>query len=423
MGIVSTNVLVGGNGSGSSGANGADLPTRLKSLSANGGNKFVTLTLGYENTNFVTGVQVNYKVGGYPTSPTDGQSITISGAATSIKITSLTNQLIYYFRVFLYREVDNTKYYQTDITNARISAKPRAVEITGMTPDIEGDGFMVFTKSGKFNMSAPVGTRIVIGGGGDGGYSGYGNTYEDEEEGDTYGESIQGSVGQISTLKIGSTTYRSDRTNSRNIITTKAGKVGGGGTGGTGGKGSNGSGGTMARGHSGANGGNGGSGGLPNGSGGIGGEGGNGGSSKKIGYGGSGGTGGTGGASGNGTSGFSGSKGTGGSSTTGQGGSGGSGGAGAIGDSTGMYSYGGRGGNGHDGNGDSSLISGQGCEGGRGGDGGFVTEVILQGDISNATCTLTIGTKGIGRVPDGNYSEGERGYDGGNGVLIIEWDT
>lgn len=164
MGVVSTNArMISGNGSGN--ANGADLPTHLSSLSVNSGNKFVTLSLGYINTSFVSGIQVNYKTGSYPTSPSNGNSIAVTGAATSINITGLTNAVTYYFRVFLYNEVNGVKYYQTDITNARITGVPRVVEVSGITPFAVGADHLVITQSGSFNLTAPKGTKIILGGG------------------------------------------------------------------------------------------------------------------------------------------------------------------------------------------------------------------------------------------------------------------
>lgn len=161
-----TNVpIINRGGSGSGGTTGADLPTHLSSLSANPGNKFVTLTLGYTNTSYVSGVQVNYKTGSYPTSPSDGNSMTVTDAQTSIKVEGLTNALTYYFRVFLYNEVDGVKCYQTDITNARVTAIPRAVEITGIIPLAQGSNYIVITQSGSGTISAPAGTTIILGSG------------------------------------------------------------------------------------------------------------------------------------------------------------------------------------------------------------------------------------------------------------------
>lgn len=248
MGIVSTNVaFIRKSGSGSGGAYGVDLPTHLKSLSANGGNKFVTLTLEYENTNLVTGVQINYKTGSYPASSTDGQSMTVSGAATSIKITGLTNTLMYYFRVFLYREVDGVKYYQTDITNARVTGVPRGIAITGITAKVTGTDFMVIENSGTFTLTAPKGTKITLGGGAadgnapdfygdsdnypqDGGLGGYVSqfTLSDDVVNKECTLTVGATNGSKTTLKIGNTTYTSNGARGT-VVNTKWGPIGGNG--------------------------------------------------------------------------------------------------------------------------------------------------------------------------------------------------
>lgn len=185
MGYVRTNAPVklgGGGGGGGSGT--PDLPTHLNSISANGGNNHVTLTLEYSNTDLVDGVQVNYKTGDYPTSPTDGELVTQDGAVTEIKIEGLTNSLTYYFRVFLYNEVDGVKYYQTDITNAQATCIPRAVEITGITPLVSASDHIVIVESGSGTISAPAGTKIILGSGGGNAASG---THSDGGTGGTSG--------------------------------------------------------------------------------------------------------------------------------------------------------------------------------------------------------------------------------------------
>ena len=118
-----TNIIFG-SGGGSGGVTTVDLPTCPASISSTSGNGKVTLSLTYTDTDYISGVEVRYKTGSYPTSPTDGSGKTISGAATSIEITGLTNGTTYYFRVYLYREIDGVKYYQTDETNAKIERVP-----------------------------------------------------------------------------------------------------------------------------------------------------------------------------------------------------------------------------------------------------------------------------------------------------------
>ena len=184
MGCVRTNSPVwfgknnstGGTGGadGTGGANGVvDLPTHPNSIAATPADGAVTIKLGYSNTDFLDKVQVNWKLGDYPESPTDGKSVIVEGAATEIPIKELENELEYYFRVFLIREVDGVTYYQTDITNARITTIPRAIMITGITPLKTGTNYMVFTTSGEGTISAPAGTKFILGSGGNGRSGGF----------------------------------------------------------------------------------------------------------------------------------------------------------------------------------------------------------------------------------------------------------
>lgn len=149
-----------------------DLPTHLASISASGGNAKATVNLTYTDTDYISGVEVRYKPGGYPTSPTDGNGVTADGAAEAIEITGLSNGTKYYFRVYLYREIDGVKYYQTDDTNAIATANPATVAINGITPAEEGENYVVIDTSGTFTISKSSGvtlTAYIVGGGEAGG--------------------------------------------------------------------------------------------------------------------------------------------------------------------------------------------------------------------------------------------------------------
>lgn len=166
-----TNIIFGSGSSsgGSGGVTTVDLPTCPSSLTASPGNGKVTLTLAYSDTDFVSGVEVRYKTGSYPTSPTDGTGKTVTSAATSIEVTGLTNGTTYYFRVYLYREIDSVKYYQTDETNAKIESAPMVgVTVSGITPAIQTDSYLIIDTSGSFTMTIPDGinTTIYLVGGG-----------------------------------------------------------------------------------------------------------------------------------------------------------------------------------------------------------------------------------------------------------------
>lgn len=421
--------------------NGVDLPTHPGSISANGGNGNVTIALSYTNINYITGVRVCYKTDGYPTSPSDGQFIDVAGAAQSIKITSLTNTLTYYFRIFLYNEVDSIKYYQTDITNARITEFPRTVKVTGVTPYAKGSNYIVIRSSCNFTLSAPSGTRIIIGGGGQGGQGGETAPYSKSNYPYETVNGVSGNYGTMgnpSRLTIGDQTYTSS--NTAKSITTFAGIVCVGGTGGDGGMGGDGKDGTTDDngdytdiGYKGGQGGYGGVGGFPIGNGGTGGQGGYGGDGS---LGGDGGIGGTGGYSNGGRlAGSAGSVGY--KNNKGQGGQGGEGGTGGI-EVTGnviCYCRGGKGGTGGWGptggnnfhNETNVRYGGIGGSGGTGGQGGCAAQYTLSESVDNVSCSLIIGTGGIGGTGGkhksySNVGDGQDGFTGDPGILIIEWD-
>ncbi len=246
MGYVRTNAPVkfgGGGGGGGSGTQ--DLPTHPSSISANGGNQHVTLTLEYSSTDLVDGVQINYKLDGYPTSPTDGESVTEMGAATEIKIEGLTNSLTYYFRVFLYNEVGGAKYYQTDIVNAQVTCIPRAVEITGINPLVSATDHIVIVESCAGTISLPQGTKIILGSGGEkggqggkgsgfkggsGGHSGYIQqiTVSSDIESQSFTATISASrVANGTSITIGQLSYDCGDDSNDTIIPSKWGPIGG----------------------------------------------------------------------------------------------------------------------------------------------------------------------------------------------------
>lgn len=161
-----TNAVCVTSGGGSDGVTTVDLPTHPASIAHNAKNQNVDIALTYSSTDFVSGVRVAYKTGAYPENPDDGEFVEVEGAAETVNIPNLTNGATYYFRVFLYREVGGVKYFQTDITNARASCIPRAVEISGITPMAEAADHIVITESGTFTLTANAGTRVIIGSGG-----------------------------------------------------------------------------------------------------------------------------------------------------------------------------------------------------------------------------------------------------------------
>ena len=162
-----TNAVCVISGGGSGGVTTVDLPTRPASISRNAKNQNVDIALTYTSTDFVSGVRVAYKTGAYPENPDDGEFVDAEGAAETVNVPNLSNGATYYFRVFLYREVGGVKYFQSDITNARTSCIPRAVEISGITPMVEAADHIVITESGTFTLTANAGTKIIIGSAGE----------------------------------------------------------------------------------------------------------------------------------------------------------------------------------------------------------------------------------------------------------------
>lgn len=220
-----------------------DLPTRPASISRNAKNQNVEIMLTYSSTDLVSGVRVAYKTGAYPENPDDGEFVETEGAAETVNVPNLTNGTTYYFRVFLYREIASTKYFQTDLTNAECECIPRAVEVTGITPMVEATDHIVITESGTFTLTANAGTRVIIGsGGGQQPYStddtgivgiywqkgGYVNSItlpEDVVEANCVATIAGMFNGNASKLKINETTHSSGT--SQVVVNSKWGPIGG----------------------------------------------------------------------------------------------------------------------------------------------------------------------------------------------------
>lgn len=173
-----TNAQSFGAGGAVDGVTVADLPTCPQAVSAASNSGKVIISLTYSDTDFVSGVDVVYKTGSYPTSPADGDVVSVDGAETSIDISGLTNGTKYFFRVYLFRKIGGVKYFQTDDTNAKVFATPSAVGIDGITPAIVADNYLVIDQSGSFTLSIPEGltvTAYLVSGGGAGskGWDGY----------------------------------------------------------------------------------------------------------------------------------------------------------------------------------------------------------------------------------------------------------
>lgn len=214
---------------------------------------YVIIRMVYTNTDFVSGVQINYKTNGYPASPDDGNSIIVDGTPMEIIINNLINKTNYYFRIFLFNMINNKKYYQTDITNAKEIGTPVYIGVSGVTPLVIADDHIVITTSGQFSLISPPGKhfKLILGGGEEkggviteydstlpirGGYGGYTKQFEfDSISQETFctltlGQAVSyGSGLTSSTLIIDNQTYSADAYSGRSIITSKWSPIGGDG--------------------------------------------------------------------------------------------------------------------------------------------------------------------------------------------------
>lgn len=219
---------IGVNSGGSGGVTTVDLPTRPASISRNAKNQNVDIMLTYSSTDLVSGVRVAYKTGAYPENPDDGEFVETEGAAETVNVPNLTNGTTYYFRVFLYREIASTKYFQTDLTNAECECIPRAVEVTGITPMVQAADHLVFTESGTFTLTANAGTKVVIGSAGSGQSGGFVAEHtlaEDVVDAECTLVISATRTASSSKITIGETTY--DCGSTEQIVQGKWGPIGG----------------------------------------------------------------------------------------------------------------------------------------------------------------------------------------------------
>jgi len=170
-----TNIIANGS---SGGVTTVDLPTCPASILAAGGDQSADITLSYSDTTNVSGIELRYKVGSYPSSPTDGSGKTVSGAVASVKVTGLTNGYTYCFRVFLYREVNGVKYYQTDPTRSKCSCLVQGFGVVGITPAKKGNNWLLVDKSGAFTLVDAKSIRVTLVGGGSDGQEFSGSKYD-----------------------------------------------------------------------------------------------------------------------------------------------------------------------------------------------------------------------------------------------------
>jgi|GEM_PF-4619938 len=175
MGIAKTNVSLTINSTSGGGGVAETLPTVIASCIAASGNAKADISWEYTNTDYVAGMRICYKTGGYPENAEDGAYVDIEGAETlSATITGLTNNVMYYFRLFPYNENGD---YQASVTNALCECIPTASAITvvagtatvetGVTED-STTGYAIISSSGTFDIVASGEQEIMaylVGGG------------------------------------------------------------------------------------------------------------------------------------------------------------------------------------------------------------------------------------------------------------------
>ncbi len=183
--------------SGAGGVTTVDLPTPLASIAARAGQKTAYIDLTYSSTALLSGVELRYKEGAYPSSPSDGTGITTAGAPATITVPDLEVGKTYYFRAYPYREIGGIKYYQTSTENAMASVPIIAVSVNGVTIARQGSNYLLIDKSATFTLTGYTPVTIYVTGGGGKGSDGY--VEVDSETDDTsYGAGSGGYGGKYS---------------------------------------------------------------------------------------------------------------------------------------------------------------------------------------------------------------------------------
>ncbi|WP_342532809.1 fibronectin type III domain-containing protein [Lysinibacillus sp. FSL K6-0057] len=106
-------------------------PGPITNFAAKAGNAQVTLNWINPTDSDFNKTKILRKVGSYPTSPVDG-TVVYEGSGTTVNVTELTNDTMYYFRAFTY---DNSGNVNTTTTSQQISATPKASVIYGVKID------------------------------------------------------------------------------------------------------------------------------------------------------------------------------------------------------------------------------------------------------------------------------------------------
>ena len=114
--IYGTPLMMGGGGGGQN----LTLPPMVTNLSASPGNQTITLTWTNPASDVLAGIAVVYNDDHIPEKVSDGTKVD-AGLAETVDLTGLTNETLYYIRVFPY---NSKKQYQTILEGATITATP-----------------------------------------------------------------------------------------------------------------------------------------------------------------------------------------------------------------------------------------------------------------------------------------------------------
>lgn len=116
---------------GSGGGQNLTLPPMVTNLAASTGNQTITLTWTNPVSDVLAGVLVVYNADHIPEKVSDGTKVD-AGLAETVDLTGLTNETLYYIRVFPYNSKEQ---YQTMLEGATITATPNSYpnEPTGYT--------------------------------------------------------------------------------------------------------------------------------------------------------------------------------------------------------------------------------------------------------------------------------------------------
>ena len=111
-------IRIGGGGGGQN----LTLPPMVSNLAASTGDQSITLTWDNPDSDALAGVLIVYNDKHVPTKISDGTKVD-AGLVETYELTGLTNETLYYIRVFPYNE---KKQYQTMLEGATISASPNS---------------------------------------------------------------------------------------------------------------------------------------------------------------------------------------------------------------------------------------------------------------------------------------------------------